>query len=58
MPFRSKAQNRWMRWAEAKGKLKKGTAHRWAHETPGGVKNLPEFKRRKKSLKKGHMFED
>jgi len=41
MPFRSKAQMRWMFWAEKQGKLPKGTARRWAHETPN-IKRLPE----------------
>ncbi len=41
MPFKSKAQQRWMFWAESKGKLPKGTAKRWAEETPN-IKDLPE----------------
>jgi hypothetical protein len=39
---------RWMFWAEKKGKVPKGTAKRWAKETPK-TKELPE---RKKALKK------
>lgn len=42
MPFKSKAQHRWMRAAEAKGEIPEGTASRWAHATKGGVKRLPE----------------
>jgi hypothetical protein len=39
-PFRSKAQQRFMFAAEARGELKKGTAEKWAHETPS-IKSLP-----------------
>lgn len=42
MPDRSKAQNRFMFAAEARGDVPAGTAEKWAHETPGGVKSLPE----------------
>lgn len=42
MPFTSKKQSRWMRAAEARGEIPKGTSSRWAHHTPGGVKGLPE----------------
>lgn len=41
MPLRSKAQQRWMFWAEKEGKLPKGTAKEWAEETPN-IKKLPE----------------
>jgi len=41
MPFKSKAQQRYMFAAEARGELKKGTARRWAHETED-IKELPE----------------
>ncbi len=41
MPFRSKAQQRFMFAAEARGELPEGTARRWAHETPS-IKKLPE----------------
>lgn len=47
MSFKSKAQMRWMFWAEKKGLLKKGTAKRWAEETPN-IKRLPEKVSRKK----------
>jgi hypothetical protein len=43
MPFKSKAQQRYMFAAEARGELPKGTAERWAHETPD-IKKLPEKK--------------
>lgn len=43
MPFKSKAQARYFRVAEAQGKLPKGTAHRWAKHTPN-MKQLPEKK--------------
>jgi hypothetical protein len=41
MPFKSKAQQRYMFAAEARGDLKKGTAREWAHETKD-IKKLPE----------------
>lgn len=44
MPFKSKAQARYFRVAEAQGKLPKGTAHRWAQHTPD-MKHLPEKKK-------------
>lgn len=53
MPFRSKAQQRWMFAAESRGELPKGTAMEWAHETqkqPGGFQKLPE---KVKNPKKG-----
>jgi len=43
MPFKSKAQQKWMFAAEARGELPKGTAERWAHETKS-IKSLPEHK--------------
>jgi len=56
MPFKSKAQQRWMFAAEARGELPKGTADRWAKETKS-IKSLPEHKGRagdgKWSQKKG-----
>lgn len=47
VPVKSKAQLRWMFWAEAHGKLPPGTAERWAHETPN-IEDLPEKKARKR----------
>ena len=47
MPFESKRQARKFRAMEARGEVPKGTSHRWSHETPGGVRNLPERKGRK-----------
>ncbi len=47
MPFKSKAQSRLFRAKEASGEMPAGTAHRWAHETPGGVKSLPEYASKK-----------
>lgn len=41
MPFKSKAQQRWMFAAESRGELPKGTAKDWAHHTPN-IKKLPE----------------
>ena len=41
MPFKSKAQQRFMFAAESRGELRKGTALRWAHHTDN-IKALPE----------------
>jgi hypothetical protein len=46
MPFKSKAQMRWMFAAEARGELPKGTAKRWARHTKN-IKKLPERKGKK-----------
>jgi hypothetical protein len=46
MPFKSKAQQRFMFSAESKGELPKGTAERWAEHTPD-IKALPEHKMNK-----------
>lgn len=43
MPYKSQAQSRYFHWAEAHGKLPKGTAHRWAAHTPS-IKALPQKK--------------
>jgi hypothetical protein len=40
-PFKSKAQQKFMFAAEARGDIKKGTAKRWAEHTPD-IKDLPE----------------
>lgn len=48
MPFKSEAQHRLFRAKEARGELPKGTSSRWAHHTKGGVKALPDRKRKKK----------
>jgi len=45
MPFKSKAQQRFMFAAESRGDVPKGTAERWAHETKS-IKKLPERKKR------------
>lgn len=41
MPIRSKAQRRWLHWAEGQKKLPEGTAARWEAHTPEG-EPLPE----------------
>ena len=41
MPFKSRAQQRFMFAAEERGDVPKGTAKRWAHETKD-IKSLPE----------------
>ena len=46
MPFKSKAQQRFMFAAEARGELPKGKALEWAHETKN-IKKLPERKMNK-----------
>ena len=51
MPYKSEAQRKFFFAAEARGDIKKGTARRWAHETPS-MKKLPERVGKKK--KKGH----
>lgn len=47
MPYQSKAQQRFMFAAEARGEVPPGTAREWAHETPD-IKKLPERKHPKK----------
>lgn len=47
MPFKSKAQQRFMFAAEARGDLKKGTAKTWAHHTKD-IKDLPERAKKEK----------
>ena len=52
MPFKSKAQQRFMFAAESKGELPKGTAKEWADATEkkkGGIEALPEKVKMKKS---------
>jgi len=48
VPFRSKAQMRFMHAAEAAGEIAQGTADRWADETPN-IKQLPEKVKKKKT---------
>ena len=47
MPFTSRAQQRFMFAAEARGELPEGTARRWAHETKD-IKKLPERVRKQR----------
>lgn len=47
MPFKSRAQMKWMFWAEKHGKLKAGTAERWAKHT-SNIKSLPKRVKKKK----------
>lgn len=54
MPFQSKAQVGKMHVLEEEGKVPKGTSHRWAHETPGGIGNLPKHKKKNRG-KYSHM---
>lgn len=53
MPFKSKAQQRFMFAAEADGDIPKGTAKRWAHETKS-FKKLPEKVRKKTASELAH----
>jgi hypothetical protein len=46
MPFKSQCQAKKFRVMEAQGELPKGTSHRWAEHTPGGIKSLPEKKKK------------
>jgi len=48
MPFKSKRQQRFMFAAEERNDVPKGTAKRWARETPN-IKKLPEKVRKKKA---------
>jgi len=43
MPFKSKAQMRWMYAAEERGEVPKGTARRWAEHTKS-IRSLPAKK--------------
>lgn len=51
MPFKSKAQQRFMFAAEARGELPKGKALEWAHETKN-IKKLPERKKTAEDIAK------
>lgn len=48
MPFKSKAQQRFMFAAESRGEVPKGTAKEWAHKTKS-IKALPEHVKYKKT---------
>lgn len=50
MPFKSKAQQKKMFALESEGKIKKGTAEKWAKETPN-IKALPQRLPPKKPVK-------
>ena len=55
MPYQSKAQQRFMFAAEARGEVPAGTAKRWAKETGASkLKALPEYapERDAKNLRK------
>jgi len=54
MPFKSKDQAKKFFAMEGRGELPKGTAEKWAHHTPGGIKDLPEKKGKGKP--KGRKF--
>jgi len=48
MPFKSKAQQRFMYAAEERGDVEEGTAPRWSKETKD-IKGLPERVKAKKA---------
>ena len=48
MPYKSKAQQRFMYAAEAKGDVEPGTASQWSKETKD-IKGLPERVKAKKA---------
>lgn len=52
MPYKSKAQRRFMYAAETRGDVPEGTARKWEDETPKGKDALPE----KVSEKKGKQL--
>jgi hypothetical protein len=56
MPFKSKAQAGLFFAKEARGELPKGTAERWAKETPGGIKSLPKHAPAKPGTAKGELL--
>ena len=56
MPFKSKAQQRFMFAAEDRGEVPRGTAKRWAEETPN-IKKLPEKVKKKRSKVEKKGFE-
>lgn len=56
MPFKSKAQQRFMFAAEERGEVPEGTAERWAKHTPD-IKKLPEKKHKDKHEKKAEFIE-
>lgn len=49
MPFKSKAQQRYMFAAEKRGDIKKGVAEEFAHATPS-IKKLPERAKAKPNI--------
>lgn len=54
MPIKSKAQQRFLFAAEARGELPEGTAERWVEHTHTDLKKLPEHVKKKKK-KHGHV---
>ena len=51
MPLKSKAQQRFMFAAEARGEIKKGTAEKWAKHTKN-IKDLPVRVQAMKKMRK------
>lgn len=50
MPFKSRAQQRFMFAAEKRGELKRGTARKWARHTKN-IKRLPERASKRRSYR-------
>lgn len=57
MPFKSKAQQRFMFAAEDRGEIPKGTAKDWAEHTPN-IKKLPERKKESTMKKTSNQIAD
>ena len=58
MPFKSKAQQRFMFAAQERGELPKGTAEKWAEHTPN-IKGLPaKVGKRKTRGKRGGKLKE
>jgi hypothetical protein len=57
MPFKSKAQEKFMFAAEKRGDVKKGTAEEWAHATPN-IKKLPEHVKKKANSGQPHRHKE
>lgn len=49
MPVRSRAQLRWLFWAEEQGMVPKGTARRWLNKTKKDISELPKYVNRKRN---------
>lgn len=57
MPFKSKAQQKFMFAAESRGDVPKGTAEEWAHKTKN-IKELPEHVKKHGSSESSHRHKE